>query len=370
MKFICISAALLATASLSAQSTTTPASTEPYLQPSAVDQEDIPAEAFANAVAVTFFWDNDGAFTKPVGSTDRWYTSGSGGAVQWRGPGTTEMLSWMPSIGGEFDVNKPGVSYAAGIALALNIYTAKEIADPNIRPDDRPYAGWTYGGFIAQRANRAVPTPTYEHWELDAGAMGPVSQAGEVQKWVHRVFGEQYPMGWEYQVRDEFGADFKYQRRWRINLGEESPLTGASMQVIPDAGFTLGTIHTNASGGATLRYGWNLPDDFGPGNMRYAEDFTRTIEQDPSGTSAYFFLRPGVRAVAHDATLGDSLFRDSNPVAVDPTPLGADCSAGMALIFFGRYRLTYAQTFMSPEFEGQSQWQSFASLTVSAAYAW
>ena len=371
MNFLCIAAAVLAADTLSAQ-TTTPASTEPFLLPSLVlGEPDVPPAIFSNAVGLTLFWDNDGAFTKPIGSTDRWYTSGSGAAIQWRGPGTTEMLSWLPSFGGEFDVDRPGVSYAAGVVLSLNIYTPKEIDDPNIRPDDRPYAGWTYGGFIAQRANRAAATPTFEHMEIDAGLIGPSSHAGNIQRSVHRTFGEAIPQGWQYQVRDEAGVDFKYQRRWRYDVLAESPITGAAMQVIPDAGLTLGTLHTNASGGATLRYGWNTPDDFGPGNMRYAGDFTSTaVEQKFSGTAAYFFVRPGVRVVAHDATLGNSLFRDDNPVAVNPSPLGGEVSGGLAMIFFGHYKLSYAHTVMSPEFDGQNQWQSFASLTLTAAYAW
>ena len=293
--------------------------------------------------------------------------------MQWQSPGTTEVLSKIPSIAGEFDADRPGVSYAGGFLVSMNIYTPKSILDPEIRPDDRPYAGWAYAGFIGQRTNRDATTPVFEHWELDAGALGPMSRAGDVQKWVHENFDEQHPEGWEYQVRDEVGLDLKYQRRWRFDLMTSERPTGPGLQLIPDAGATLGTLHINATAGATLRFGWNLPDDFGPGRMRYADDFTRPLGSSDGldrGISGYFFVRPGVRAVAHDATLGNSFFRNDNPVEVDSQPVGGDVAAGVVVTFFRHWRFGWTHTFVSPEFKGQGAWHSFGTLTLSGVYAW
>ena len=322
-----------------------------------------------SALGLTLFWENDGAWSKWGKPTDGWYTAGVGMALQWQGTVADELVGSLPSIGEEFSPHSKGTSYAMGATLVMDIYTPQEITDPEIRPKDRPYAGWTYAGLIAQRANRAATVPVYEHLELDVGMLGPSSNAEETQKWAHRTFSGDYPEGWAYQVKDEVGVDFRYQRRWRIDIGK--PKGNLAMQLIPDAGLGVGTIHTLATAGATLRYGWKLPDDFGPGNVRTADDFTRPIGKVgvDDGLSVYFFGRPGVKLVAHDATLGDSWFRD-NIVSVDNEPLVAQLTGGIAVAFSRHWRLSYAYTLMGPEFQDRSAWHSFASISLSAFVQW
>ncbi len=324
-----------------------------------------------DAVGLSIFWENDGGFTKGIGPTDQYYTSGSGGALQWKSGATSDLVGMIPSIGGEF-ARGEGRSYSAGFVFALTMFTPKDILDPNIRPDDRPYCGWTYGGLMVQRANRQLGTPAMEHFEIDVGAMGPQSRAEDAQKFIHRKFDQaRDPEGWQYQTQNEYGVDFKYVRRWRIGLMSPTREHGPGMDLIPDAGFTAGTIHINATAGATLRYGWNLPDDFGPGRLSRPADFTRPLSRtsglQSGDISGYFFIRPGIVLVAHDATYGDSFFYD-NQVEVDPNPVVGDFTAGVAVMFLRHCQLTYAQNWFTPEFEGQNSWHSIATVMLSLVY--
>jgi len=323
------------------------------------------------ALGITCFSENDGASTSASGQTDRWYTSGTGLALQWQSEPTDKLVARIPSFGNEFAADQPHVSYAMGTILSLSIYTPANLAPVEPQFGDRPYASWGYSGIIVQRANRALRTPVFEHMELNVGILGPSSSGDDVQKWVHSNIAGSDPNGWDNQVRDEPAVDLKYMRRWLHDLQTPEGTSSAGMQLIPEAAFSLGTVRTWVGGGATLRYGWNLPDDFGPGSLRFADDFTRTLDASVGkrAVSGYFYLRQRVRLVGHDATLGNSFFRD-NPVSVNEQPVVGEVTAGVVIVFRRHWSVAYSQTWVSPEFQGQGRWHSYGSLNVQAVFAW
>ena len=323
----------------------------------------------AGALGLSLYYENDGSFVRPNGATDRHYTNGTGIAVQWQSDVTDGLVGAIPSIGDEFAREMRGTSFGAGVMLSLNMYTPADISDPEPIYDDRPYAGWTYVGFIAQRANRAGSIPVFEHIELDVGDVGATGQAGKVQRWVHERYGAQSPEGWDYQIRDEFGFDYRYQRRWRINLMGDSAGHGAAVQVIPEAGFTLGSVHINAGAGALLRAGWNLPDDFGPGSMRFASDFTRSFANSGRGIGGYVFVRPTGSVVAHDSTIDGSFFQSSPVQGASQTLVGA-LQLGLAIQFLGHFEVSYSQTYLTHEFVGQTTKDAYGALNITAIYTW
>lgn len=321
-----------------------------------------------SAIAPTFYWDNDGGFTKIYDPTDRDYTSGTGVSLQWQNELSNDLISSIPSIDDEYAPKDARVTYASGIIGSLRMYTPRNLSDPDPMFDDRPYAGWTYAGLILQRADRADNTPTMEHFEFDFGTMGQNSQAGYIQNAVHGFFDQEEPLGWKYQVQNEVGGDFKYQRHWRMDLAADT-MGKPIAQFIPYADTTLGTIHMNASVGAVLRYGVNLPDDFGPPRQDWPGDFTSPLAGQTTDSGIYVFLRPAGRLVLHDATMGDSFFHD-NIVEVDPYPLVFEIQAGIAAHITNHVKVTYSQTFQSLEFEGQQQWDSYGSLVLSSEWTW
>lgn len=324
-----------------------------------------------DALVTRLYWDNDSRYTKPENPSDRHYTAGIGAAVQWQSPETRDLVGALPSLDGEFDPARRETSYSMGAIVSQRYYTPSNLWDSQPIYDDWPYAGWLYGGLIMQRANRIGVVPVFEHFEVDMGTIGPASQTGHIQRWLHARIGDQVPQGWQYQIKDEFGADFKYLRRWRMTLAQES-LTGTpGVEVIPEAGFTAGSMHVNANAGATLRVGWNLPDDFGPDRMNYPGDFTRPLSPtNPLGDMAcYFYVRPGGRAVGHDSTIDGSYFH-SSPVEQNSEVLVAEIQTGFVIQFFKHFELGYSQTFTSPQFIHQSNWDIYGSITLSYVCTW
>jgi lipid A 3-O-deacylase len=336
--------------------------------PAPATQEDVGP----HALGLTLYADNDGSILKPNGRTDRHYTAGTGIGVQWQNPSTDVLASSLPTIDGEFNRDTKGTSFAGGAIVSMNMYTPEDIASSQPILDDRPYAGWTYGGFMLQRANRASGIPVFEHLELDLGTIGPSGQAGKVQKWVHKTLGYTYPSGWDNEIRDEVGGDLRFQRRWRIDLIRSVNPNGFGMQLIPEAGITGGTFHDNLSGGATLRAGWNLPDDSGPDRMRFPGDFTQAAARANGSNGnfgVYGFLRSSGRYVIHDSTIEGSFFR-SNPVEAEIESFVAEIQTGVAMQFLRHWEISYSQTYTSPEFVDQRDWDSFGSFTLRYFTAW
>ena len=329
-----------------------------------------------SAVKLTAYFDDDGTFVKPNGGTDRHYTAGAALSLQWRAPWVDSIVSAIPSFNEEFTAQTPNTSYAMGLIASLNMYTPEDLDNPNPIYNDHPYAGWTYGGLILQRANRDPQLARFEHLELDIGVTGAASQAEAAQKWIHLSFNATTPEGWNHQIREEVGVNLKYQRRycWEpLPLPKDSSPWLPRFEVLPEAGFTLGTINVDANAGAVLRLGWNLPDDFGPGRIALPADFTRPtahltgdLFQD---NWLYFYGRPNARAIAHDTTLQGSLFNNS-PVEVTPEPVVGEVEFGIALQLCRHFQLTYSQTFRSKEFTDQNAPDSFGSLTASFIVIW
>lgn len=174
---------------------------------------------------------------------------------------------------------------------------------------------------------------------------------------IHQVFNETDPRGWDYQLRDEPGVDFTFFRKWRWTL-----LTSEGrdvVQMIPQAGFTLGTVHRHAGIGATVRMGVGLPDDFGPG--RIDQPAAATGLGDPS-SGGYVFARLGGRVVEHNLFLNGNNFHSSH--GVKPETWVGEFQVGL-VVRWGEIEVGYSQTFLSQEFETQNTNDSFGGLTVS-----
>ena len=81
--------------------------------------------------------------------TDRHYTQGiklayfqADGDLPW---GAKQFYGWLPDWGFTEHVGK------FGYAVGQNMFTPADISTPELLPDDRPYAGWLYAGFILHR---------------------------------------------------------------------------------------------------------------------------------------------------------------------------------------------------------------------------
>lgn len=290
--------------------------------------------------------------------TDRNYTNGV--AVTWLGGiGQTpdlvlraaRLFPLFPEIG------TVRTSYALGQAM----YTPSDITLENPPADDRPYAGWLYGsvGLLAETGQRL------DRLELTLGVVGPAAGAERTQKRVHEIVGSPRPEGWDTQLKNEPTLLLTYQRSWRSYVARDQLFdTGLGFDLTPHAGGALGNVFTYANFGATARFGWNLPRDYGAPRIQPSLPGSGFFEPEP-GFAWYAFAGLEGRTVARNIFLDGNTFE--NGPSVDKEPLVGDLQFGVAATF-DQVRLTYTTVLRTPEFEGRGGSGNFGAVSLSLRF--
>lgn len=254
-------------------------------------------------------------------------------------------------------------AYKLGFSLGQNIYTPDDTATTAYQPDDRPYAGWLYGGVAFHVIDAGRDAPTLDVFELNLGVVGPSALGREFQNGFHDIIDVAHAEGWDNQIDDEPGVNLIYERRWRFSTAEARHGWGADF--IPHAGASLGNVFTYANAGAELRAGWRLPADFGSNLIRPSGDSNSDAKHRP-GFGVFLFGAVDGRAVARDITLDGNSFSGEGS-SIDKRPLVADLYAGIG-IATTHWQLRYAQAYRTKEFYGQEDRQVFGSISVTYLY--
>jgi hypothetical protein len=261
----------------------------------------------------------------------------------------------LPDLGMKLETPK------FGYALGQNIYTPRNLRTTAPVMNDRPYAGWLYFGMILQRRGNQAGVPVNDNLELDLGFIGPESFAQQAQAWWHTVGGWIVPKGWGNQLRTEPAIDIKYDRQWKFATRSQD----FGLELIPHAGFSLGNVYTYAGAGAMVRFGYNIPDDFGVQNIDSLATQTGGRSAETRSFGAYLFAAADGRAVLHNAFLDGNLYQRS--VHVDKEPFVADLKVGVVFAF--KY-FDIAGTFVhrTREYKSQPKSDHFASISLNAKF--
>lgn len=302
----------------------------------------------------SIYFEND-LFT----GTDRNYTNGiklsvlSPDLEKFEDSGITGSLlkvsDWLPFI------NRPDLRRKVELAMGQNIYTPADTSRHDLIVDDRPYAGWSY----FSTAFHAGAENFLHTFEIQVGIVGPESFAAETQKAVHDLRGLPRPNGWEHQLKNEPGIALIYERKWRL---PEEPGIGWDVDSVIHLGMAIGNVHTYANAGIEVRWGWNLPENFGVSLIRPAGS---TGFSHGKNFTVYLFGAADGRAVARD------IFLDGNTLAhshsVTRKPFVADLAAGAAATY-RNIKISWAQVLRTREFDGQPDDHSFGAVTISCFF--
>lgn len=247
-------------------------------------------------------------------------------------------------------------------ALGQNIYTPVDTETAALITDDRPYAGWLYLGVgvvwkDAQVRNSLV---------LDIGVIGSWSYARQTQRQIHDLRGFESPDGWDNQLDDEVGFTLNYERTWR--WPQHARRSGFDWEFLPHAGAAIGTVRTQANIGSELRFGLNLPDDFGTAAIGSSAttstpvDGYQAADRSRFDLGFYLFVRADGRLVVRNIFLDGNTFSDSH--SVGSKPFVADLSAGVA-VNVKNTKLAYALVYRTEEFDEQDEGQLFGTLSLN-----
>ncbi len=244
-------------------------------------------------------------------------------------------------------------------AIGQNMYTPNDITDEDPPLDERPYAGWLYGavGIVVETGEKQL-----DQLQFQLGVVGPASLAEQSQKYVHKIINSPDPQGWDTQLKNEPGLVLTYQRSWRALVSTE--INGFSIDATPHIGGALGNIYTYANAGATMRFGWNLPNDYGPPRIQPGLPGSGFFEQR-NEIGLYFFAGLDARAVARNIFLDGNTWTDSR--SVDKKPFVADAQVGVAVTIKSA-RLAFTHVFRSREYKSQTNGDEFGAVSLSIPF--
>ena len=287
---------------------------------------------------------------------DRHYTHGS--KLTWLAadddlPKTTAWLNQIPVWG------MSATTAQVGFTFGQSMFTPENILNPTPILTDRPYAGWLYGGMVFERRGTLTPNvAVLESYELELGLVGPGSLADVAQKAIHSWrFPEDIPQGWGNQIKDEPGLLLKYGRIWRWSPNER---LGKYFDVLPRIGAEAGNINVSGTAGATLRLGWNLPDDFGMQIINSPVAANGGFQERKNNFSIYAFAGADGRLVAHDIALDGNSYQTSQ--SIKKYNFVNDLSWGIAVQPCAHFEISYEHITRSKEFVGQNKKDQFGSI--------
>lgn len=190
----------------------------------------------------------------------------------------------------------------AGWRLGHEIYTPTDIklTVAQLDPHDHPYAGWFYTGWFTDTARDDGHRLKLG---FDLGCIGPCAGGEHVQKGLHHLLDQPQPQGWDQQIKNEAGvvlyADLA-PVRWKL---------GAALDLTPNLQARFGNIFTDASVGASLRFG--------------------RLNLLPQQDTLHGILRFDARAVGYDATLQGGYFSSHNLHTVQPKTWVGEAELGV-----------------------------------------
>lgn len=187
--------------------------------------------------------------------------------------------------------------------------------------------------------------------------VGPSALGEQVQNNVHDLIGKIRAQGWAHGLRDEPTLQLSYQKRLKVFRSE-------SFDAIAYYGAGLGNVLVGLNSGGIVRYGYNLPDDFGPSRPSSSDgdSFVTPVNKDStSKKSLYVFAGARANAVARSIFLDGNSFTGSHRVRRYPFNFDYEFGAGAQVIPFA---VVWRFVTRSPEFEEHSKFVAFASLNL------
>lgn len=294
--------------------------------------------------------------------TDRYYTSGVTVDYAWQPEWIREFAETL-ALGGEFVPERT----AFGVSATHMTFTPWRYGREEQPPNDHPYAGYVYLSFYAQRAeaapDRAWVPSTFDHAQLDLGVVGPSALGEQLQNGLHDITGAPEVEGWDNQLHDEPAIELRLRRRVLLPMNDAAD--AVQFQLLPEIGLDVGTTLRQALGAVTLRFGQNLPDSYGVGQVGLPGSAVGGMPERGFGWEV--FARLEGRLVQHNLFLDGSTWRDSP--SVDREPVVGLAQIGGALTFGRHVRIGYSQFVETESFDGQDGAHSWGSAFVACCFS-
>lgn len=139
------------------------------------------------------------------------------------------------------------------ISFGQDIFTPETRRTPQPPVGEHPYAAWLY----VKGEYRYLVSPTLlATSSLSVGTTGERAQGKETQDFAHNVLGFNEYSGWDSQVSNRWGWIVSGKGEWLLPLMKFDSVGFDLISYVQGRG---GNVHVNAEAGATLRFGYRLP---------------------------------------------------------------------------------------------------------------
>lgn len=244
------------------------------------------------------------------------------------------------------------------ISLGQQLYSPQNTNAESLIANDRPYASWLFVSAGAFTKNQS-----HSHSiEISLGVVGPEACGEKVQNSFHSLIGTSAAKGWSNELKTEPTLQAHYQQRLLYKSWKEKKVF-TSLDLIPFWGGSAGNVRIDGHVGSMIRWGFNIPDDFGPARPSAHEghSFVRPSGVLVKNFSLYGFAAQRASFVVRDLFLDGNSFRESH--RVHKYPIVTETEVG-AVFHVSNYTAVWRFVVRSPEFEEKSRFNSFASVTL------
>ena len=246
------------------------------------------------------------------------------------------------------------------VSMSQAIFTPADRYLETVDPEDRPYAAVLYAA-LGRNVRRG---DTLDTTQLRFGVVGPSALGEQVQDELHHLFGRPQFRGWDLQLRDEPVFAVVHERAWRWAGPQYDG--GWGFDYGAHAGGSVGNLATHANGGGRIRFGRDLPDDFGSSPLRPGgENAAPVVRARERGWNFHIYADFDARLVGHDLSLDGSTWKESH--SVDRRAFVADLTLGFVATQ-GDWRFAATHTRRSREFDGQREAPVFGSFAFSKSF--
>lgn len=242
--------------------------------------------------------------------------------------------------------------------LGQYMYNPQTTKAIRISLHDRPFAGYLFaeGGISNFYKDESVLKLSGQ-----IGVLGPMAQAEELQKWLHRFMNLDSISGWEYQIKNTMGL--------QASLFYSQKILSETFHQNIDFQFTskvnVGTIWTGAQIGIMTRVSIKELLPIFNSNL-----FGASLNKDTSiykqQREFYLYFTPNLNCQLYDATIQGSLFNNESPIVFDLKPFRFIGEIGLKYRY-NHWNLSYSFVYKTQEPKNNAATGHYYG-SVSASY--
>lgn len=215
-----------------------------------------------------------------------------------------------------FDANSDASHIGFSLIHEMNTPSDITLVDPPL--DDQPYSGVLLlgGSFYSNHGSWA------NAWDIRVGAVGPVTQADELQTFYHDLIGADEPLGWDTQIPNEVILNIGYTVGFPVFEDQDEASKNWRATAIGNG--EVGNYLTGVGIGALFEYGNDLPDTLATSSLGQGLGSAVGVGSEPQDRINWsLYAGVGGYGTAHYLPLDGTVFRDSRSVPSEPYLLTA-----------------------------------------------